>query len=81
MNVLQDILDERARQDARWGEQNHHPFRWIAILTEEVGEASQAALNFDWHSDQANANAYRAELVQVAAVAYAMLEAHDRGRA
>jgi NTP pyrophosphatase (non-canonical NTP hydrolase) len=65
---------ERHAQDAKWGEQNHDDFIWTAILTEEVGEAAQAALHakFGGHGD------LREELVQVAAVALAWLECMDR---
>lgn len=71
MSVLEEIQDERRRQDRKWGEQNHEPFKWLAILTEEVGEAAQATL---WD----NRNMIRSELIQVAAVAVAAIECLDR---
>lgn len=43
-NILGDILFEREQQDAKWGEQNHDPILWCAILGEEVGEVNKAAL-------------------------------------
>lgn len=75
---LQDIMEERARQDAKFGEQNHDPFVWVAILDEEKGEASQALLDatFEWGS--ATMQDFRKELVETAAVALAMLECGDR---
>lgn len=91
--VLSEIADERARQDAKWGEQNHPDgtgpaFRtfaesgrdrcqqaaadgeltWRDILREETGEA---------YAEQ-DAGALRTELIQVAAVAVAWIEAIDR---
>ena len=30
--ALGDVLAERERQDAKWGEQNHDPFTWLTIL-------------------------------------------------
>jgi hypothetical protein len=113
--VLTEIADERARQDAKWGEQNHplislgldgihrrRPFdaairtatwydvptatqarsacqangpaeddNWAAILLEEFCEFLEAAAM----RDEATA---RRELVQVAAVAAAAIEAMDR---
>lgn len=71
MTVLEEIAVERAKQDAKWGEQNHGIFKWVAILGEEFGEVSKASLEDD-------SSGYRAELIQVAAVAVAMIEAHDR---
>ena len=66
-SIMDEIRDERRRQDEKWGEQNHNADRWMVILMEEVGEACQAALN-------SNAAAYRQEMVQVAAVALASIE-------
>jgi hypothetical protein len=92
--VYAEIARERDAQDAKWGEQNHGDgtgshalkvaaqdarhwadqqaaegtLRWIDILDEEVCEAAA-------ESDPAK---LRAELVQVAAVAVAWIEAIDR---
>ena len=71
VGALQDIMEERARQEAKWGEQNHYPHTWLVILGEEFGEACQAALE-ERFAD------YRKELVQVAAVAIAAIECIDR---
>lgn len=32
------ILEERVKQLKKWGEQNHHPVKYLAILMEEMGE-------------------------------------------
>lgn len=69
--IDEDIKKERARQDRQWGEQNHFPQKWLTILMEEVGEVASAILERDY-------DGYRNELVQVAAVAIAALEAIDR---
>lgn len=74
--VLQDIVEERARQDAKWGQQNHEAPVWSSILGEEVGEACQALLH-DLYGGQA-AGTLRKELVQVAAVAVQWIECLDR---
>lgn len=70
--VKADLEMERMRQDAKWGEQNHHPDHWRVILGEELGEMDKENL-------ERNGDRYREELVQVAAVAVAMLESYDRG--
>ena len=74
--ATRDVLAERERQEAKWGEQNHDPEIYLAILLEEVGEASECALHRRFGGPEA-AN-YREELVQVAAVALAMIECEDR---
>lgn len=96
--VLVDVHNERGRQDAKWGEQNHpdgtrespnslanlaaaralceyHTKRgrptWLHILREEVYEAFA----------ETDPVKLRAELIQVAAVAVAWVEAIDRRKA
>lgn len=97
VDVATGIIDERAAQDARWGQQNHRngtgsrsderyadaakalcdlsakhgTVSWKMILDEEVREAFA-------ESDPAK---LRAELIQVAAVASAWVEAIDRSEA
>lgn len=92
--VLDEVDYERRRQDSIWGEQNHPDgtgsfaqkvvarkakraekyaaktkrMTWRHILMEEVGEAFA----------ERDPQALRAELVQVAAVAVAWVEAIDR---
>lgn len=70
-NVLGQIAIELERQDKKWSQQDHSRAYWLAILMEEVGEAARAAVQFQ--PDQ-----YRQELIEVAAVAYAAIEALDR---
>lgn len=69
------VVAERRRQLARWGAQHHGPEWWLAILTEEVGEFSEAILELRWSDgDPAERVAHmRDELVQVAAVALSAL--------
>ena len=78
--VIDDILNERKNQDRQWGEQNHAPFTWLAILGEEVGEANKAALeaHFPMYERYRDYRDYRAELIQVAAVAISAVECLDR---
>jgi NTP pyrophosphatase (non-canonical NTP hydrolase) len=74
--AIRDVVDERKRQDKKWGEQNHAPMVWIPILVEEVGEFSEEALA-DHFAGTRTAN-LRIEAVQVAAVALAIIECIDR---
>lgn len=74
--IILDILAERKRQNDKWGEQNHEPIIWSAILTEECGEFAEAALHnkFGGHA----ANGLREEAIQCAAVALQIIEYLDR---
>lgn len=69
--ILMETLQERIQQEKKWGEQNHGPLKWNAILGEEFGEVSKAILEGDMGN-------YREELLQVAAVAIAAIECLDR---
>lgn len=75
--ALSSVLNERARQIDLWGAQNHGPWAWLPILTEEVGEVAKELADARL-SDFRRAE-YRKELVHVAAVAVAAIEALDRG--
>lgn len=78
--VLTDIVDERHRQDELYGRQSHPPLAWLAILMEEVGEVSKEVCehHFQYKGDQKERLLrMRKELVQVAAVAVAMIESLD----
>jgi len=80
--AMRDVLHERIRQDAMWGAQDHGLFVWNAILGEERGEFEQALLEtcvFDnGRQDEFTPERVRHELVQVCAVALAMIECIDR---
>lgn len=82
MSVLDDVAAERLRQDSRWGEQNHDPNDYFAILAEEFGEVAKEVVEWRFGIEKSNRahrlTTIRAELVQVAAVAVAMIEAIDR---
>lgn len=84
VRALGSVIYERRQQDNRWGEQNHDPEVWLAILTEEVGELAQAMLNDRFpgedHGGGHRAVRMRAEAQQVAAVAVAFIEYLDRNR-
>ena len=70
-DIIALILKERQKQDEKWGEQTHDVYKWLAILGEEVGEANKAALE-DSRSDLIS------ELIQIGAVAVAMIESFKR---
>lgn len=88
--VLRDVVAERLRQEQKGGPQDHKQIIWMSILTEEVGEAAQAINdhhfkpgmhnpeNFDHELHKKSRAHIREELIQVAAVAVAMVESLDR---
>lgn len=81
--ILNEIRAERKFQDEKFGEnRNLHPLEWIAILTEETGEAAKEVVEYTYctYEDESleRLKLLRAELVQVAAVAVAFVEYLDR---
>jgi NTP pyrophosphatase (non-canonical NTP hydrolase) len=72
-DCIEEILKERERQNKKWGAQTHEPEIWLAILSEEVGELSEAILHSKFGGKEAGRT--REELIHVAAVALQMLEA------
>lgn len=78
-NAIHAVIQERLRQDQLWGEQNHDPFSYLAILVEEVGEVAKAALKLSLEKDSTSAYEHlHEEAVQVAAVALAIVECLER---
>jgi len=72
--VLNQIVNERLKQDAMWGKQRHDYGTWLAILIEEVGEVAQAMQEGSAHYKESDAGDLYNELIQVTAVATAIAE-------
>jgi NTP pyrophosphatase (non-canonical NTP hydrolase) len=79
-SALYSVIEERLRQDNKWGEQNHDPYTYMAILMEELGEMAQAALQTQFGGKHGGLDHLREEAVQTAAVALAIVECLDRGK-
>lgn len=77
-DAFESVRKERGRQEDKWGQQNHLDLTWLAILTEEVGEAAQEILTNQFGAVGNGHGDLREEVVQVAAVALAWVEALDR---
>lgn len=72
--IYAQIGHERARQDAKWGDQSGNgPMIWATVLGEEFGEVCEAALHTEFGGPAAIG--LENELIQVAAVAVAWIEA------
>lgn len=91
MKILFDIKKERASQIEKFGDQNRSLPEWVSILTEETGEVAQVAndyhFRFGMHrknlEEQRQTQAerlinLRKELIQVAAVAVAIIQDIDK---
>lgn len=79
LRVLDEVVSEREKQNQKWGPQDHPLPVWLTILMEEVGELSECVLHKQFGGPAASN--LRKEAIQVAAVAVALVEALDDGRA
>ena len=78
--IFEKILNERKRQDKKWGKQNHHPLYWLAILTEEIGEANKEIVEYinSNEIDKFRLQYYEIELIHSAAVIFAAINSLRR---
>lgn len=76
LEVNDETLAERQRQNEKWGTQRHGYGRWLAILGEEFGEVCEALgplMGLETGKDSDADDPYE-ELIQLAAVAQAIAE-------
>lgn len=94
-NVFEDVESERESQDAKWGEQNHpdgtsEDYTFNAFIAKQGYKAASIHGQLTWRHilteefyealAETDPVKLRAELIQVAAVAVAWIEAIDRRR-
>lgn len=79
--AIQMMVQERRRQDRKFGTQNHDPAWWMVIMGEEYGETCQAVCEYRWAeaSPEMRSRLDRIahameEATQVGAVAVAMIQ-------
>lgn len=87
-DIFEKIKNERLRQDRKFGEQNHSPENWLAVLVEEVGEVSKEICEMRYSKESTDESYksmlhfhednYITELIQCAAVCVAMVESFKR---
>lgn len=73
---VKDVARERQKQDRKWGVSRHPWSWWLTILGEEFGETCRAFLEVRF-GDKNTLEDARRELIQVAAVAAAIVEHID----
>lgn len=75
-DVLYDVLQERKRQNRKYGYQRHSHGKWLAIKGEEDGEVCEAVnrIHFPLDSKPTDADNLYEELIHSAAVSLAWAE-------
>ncbi|MCC6419517.1 MAG: hypothetical protein IT429_14890 [Gemmataceae bacterium] len=75
-SVLAEVREERQQQDARWGgpehDDRHSPWDWVAITVRHLGLAAEDG------GQGVDPVRYRRQMIRVAALAVAAVEALDR---
>ena len=74
LDVSDDVLAERERQNEKWGHQRHPHEVWLTIAIEEVGETAQAIQALKGWGKETDASNLYEEAVQAAAVLQAFAE-------
>ncbi|MEA5001331.1 MAG: hypothetical protein VB017_05555 [Endomicrobiaceae bacterium] len=77
LNVLYLILEERNRQDQKYGPQSHNPEVWQSIMAEEFGEMAQAVNETMFNNGEEKRKLggienIQKELIHILAVGFAM---------
>lgn len=78
--IINMVLEERKRQDEKWGEQNHNAYAWASIIGEEYGETCQAINEFGFNPTPETEQEIYTEAIQTMASCMAMLECIERNR-
>ncbi|QII51614.1 hypothetical protein G3M81_12500 [Bacillus paralicheniformis] len=74
LQVNDEVLSERKKQNDKWGVQRHNFSDWLMILGEEFGEVCEAMQRNRGWGKKSDAQDLHKELVQLAAVASAIAE-------
>jgi len=72
-DIFNKVLEERQRQNDKYGDRDQHPCVWMTILTEELGEVAKEICDAGFDHEKLDSN-YETELIQMISVGVAMLE-------
>jgi hypothetical protein len=79
--ILEEIKAEREHQDHVWGgpdhDDNHHPYDWVVFIINYLGQSLSPIINKE-RDKKNNYRIYRYNMIKVAALSVAAIEAIDR---
>lgn len=78
--IIEKVLDERKRQDEKWGVQDHSAPVWATIIGEEYGEMCKAINEYGFSPTRKTEDEIYTEAIQTMASCMAMLECIERAR-
>lgn len=73
---IYDVMEERLRQNAKFGPQNHPPMGWHAIMAEEMGEVAKEVVELSFSGKAADD--YYKELKEAVAVGLAAMQNYNQ---
>lgn len=73
--ILSKIHEENTRQITKWGIQTHSAFEWLAYITEELGELSEAISEHEYTGGSKEKVVL--EAIQVATLALKIAEMYE----
>lgn len=75
-----EIRDEMQRRRAAFGEENHKPVMWAAILQEATGRLATQAILTEYKDKDASQPKMRHAVIQCSAIMILLLKCIDDGR-
>lgn len=78
--IIEKVLEERQRQDEKWGITDHSASVWGMIIGEEYGEMCKAINEFMFNPSRKTEDDIYKEAIQTMASCMAMLECVERAR-
>ncbi len=78
--IIEKVLEERTRQDEKWGKQDHAAPTWGMIIGEEYGEMCKAINEYGFNPTRRTEDEIYTEAIQTMASCMAMLECIERRR-
>lgn len=80
--ILDEVKDERARQDEQWGgpghDDTHVPAEWFGFIQDQDDHFTSASLSTRSHDEAFITATARERLIKIAALAVAAVESIDR---
>lgn len=78
--IIEKVLEERKRQDIKWGRTDHIAPVWGMIIGEEYGEMCKAINEFGFNPTQKTEEQIYTEAIHTMAACMAMLECMEKMR-
>ena len=80
--IIEEIIDERNHQEKKWGaihdDKIHNSYSWNALISHYLAKAIEPFISIDTENIELKGKIFRYNMIKVAALAVAAIEANDR---